>query len=51
MFTSNQLEAPVLVDGVLNELYDAYDVNETTEYLFEYTYTSSQLGMKLILAR
>ena len=42
--TTSQLEAPVLVDGVLDKLYDEFSVNETTEYLFEYTFTTSELG-------
>ena len=41
---ASQLDAPVLVNGVLNELYDAFKVNETTAYLFEYTFARSQLG-------
>jgi len=43
VFTASQLDAPVLVNGVLNELYDAFMVNETTAYLFEYTFPASQL--------
>ena len=44
VFPASQLDAPVLVNGVLNELYDAFNVNETTAYLFEYTFAASQLG-------
>ena len=41
---ASQLDAPVLVNGSLDELYDAFKVNETTAYLFEYTFVRSQLG-------
>ena len=44
VLTTSQLEAPVLVNGVLNELYDSFEFNGTTEYLFEYTHTTSELG-------
>ena len=44
VFSASQLDAPVLVNGVLNELYDAFMVDETTSYLFEYTFPASQLG-------